>query len=218
MSKFLMDIESYKTRFTGGARQYLFFVFLDMGAPVTNIKSGSQTLEAFKEMASSVLSTFGFGASKDFYPYLVKSTNLPDSTIEEKVIPLQGFNYKIPGDRVFSDWTVTFNIDDKGELLDKLHIWQNSMISIDGGSPFYKGLNSRKQMVFLVDYQGNSFAKYEIFGAWPKSIGQVSMDYTANGIATVDVIFSYLYFKYSKDVPSGLQNLVKQGVNTLLGK
>lgn len=214
----MMDIESYRTRFTGGHRQYLFFVLLQMGGGGGTSKSGLSSIVA------AFAATYGLGAAKDYWPYLVKASSLPTSEISEKTIPMQHFNYKMPGDRVYGDWTVTFNLDSKGELLNELHNWQNKIHSIDGTGDFGntklnvgREMRADKQTVFLVDYQGNTTCSYDIYGAWPKHIGNVILDYNSNEIATVDVVFSYNYHRFVPSVSSGTSNLVKQGVNTLLG-
>lgn len=218
MAKFLMDIESYKTRFTGGHRQYLFFTLLQLKGGGGTAKSG------LLGMIEAFAASYGLGAAKDYWPYLVKATNLPTTEIAEKTIPMQHFNYKMPGDRVYGDWNVTFNLDNKGELLNELHNWQNGIHSIvDKGSfaqtklSVGRGARADKQTVFLVDYQGNTFCSYEIYGAWPKSIGQVMLDYNSNEVATVDVTFSYNYHTFVPEVSSPVSNLIKTGVNTLLG-
>jgi len=219
MAKFLMDIESYKTRFTGGHRQYLFFVLLQL-------KGGGGTSKStgLNSMIEAIGATYGLGAAKDYWPYLVKASSLPATEIQEKSIPMQHFNYKMPGDRVYGDWNVTFNLDNKGDLLKELHAWQEKIHAIGAGGKFEgtilnvgNGERANKQTVFLVDYQGNTFCSYEIYGAWPKSIGNVILDYQSNEVATVDVTFSYNYHRYKSEVGPGVAGLVKQGVNTLLG-
>lgn len=228
--KFLFDVESYRTRFKGGARQYLFFVLLRFpGNQFAPVESSGE----LGKLTDSIAATFGAGASKDFYPYLVKSTILPDSNIEEKIIPMQHFSWKLPGDRVYNDWTVTFNIDDKGLLLRNLHSWQDVIHSVGsrderlnagtGGDfetsilNYTSGTIRNVQTVFLVDYIGNVSSYYDLYGAWPKNIGQVQFDYMANELATVDVTFSYLYHRCGVVKSSELSSIIKKGANVLLG-
>jgi len=210
MAKVLLDIESYRSIFKGGARQYLFFVLFD----IPGNKSSSGMLE---QIASNVLSTFGFGANKNLFPYLVKATSLPESSIDEKTISLQGTSYKLPGNKTYGNWSVTLNVDDEGQILDKLYNWQNLIINSFDDHNFL-GTKIRTQNIFLVDYQGNTFGKYTFYDCWPKSIGNINLDYSTNAILTVDVTFSFHYFTYEKETPSGLTKLVKAGVNALVGK
>ena len=109
--KTLFDIESYRTRFLGGARQYLFFVLFAF--------PGNQAANNTKFMGvlKSALSTFGLGSDQDKIPYLVKSTSLPSFSINEIVTPYPKFDLKTAGLPSYSDWTVSMNVDEKGEIV-----------------------------------------------------------------------------------------------------
>ena len=49
------------------------------------------------------------------------------------------------------------------------------------------------QQVELLGFDGNPIMKYKIVGAWPKSVGEVTLDYTSNDVAQFDVTFTYIY-------------------------
>ena len=58
------------------------------------------------------------------------------------------------------------------------------------------------QEAYLLNSTGNTISVYKLYYAWPKSIGQVSLDYGSNEVSTVDVTFSYQFFNVY-DQPQG---------------
>jgi len=202
--KTLFDIESYRTRFLGGARQYLFFVLFTFPEPTKPESSG------WLSVAQTVLSTFGLGAEQDKFPYLVKSTILPSYGLNEVVTPYTKFDLKTAGYPSYGDWTVTMNIDEKGEIVERFFNW---MEICETSLP---DVYMKDQQIHLVDYQGSSFFTYKLFGAWPKAMSQVTLDYGSSEIATLEVTFSYQYFDVSR-VDSVTESLIKQATNKIAG-
>lgn len=162
-----------------------------------------------------MLSPLGYGSNTNTIPYLVRSTSIPDSSIEEAVIPFPGIPYKMAGTRTYGDWTVSFNIDTEGILLDNFHNWHDLMYDKNHLSTSPKSY-MRNQQLYLIDGRGYTTRKFELYNAWPKSIGAVGLDYSSGDIATMDVTFSYQYYKtgYVGDEKS---SLLTAAVNRLTG-
>ena len=203
--KTLFDIESYRTRFLGGARQYLFFVLFAFPSIPRNDGAPS-----FLDVLKASLSTFGLGADQDRIPYLVKSTSLPTYSINENIMPYPGLDFKTAGLPTYGDWTVSLNIDEKGEILWELYNWLNTCRN--GLPDDYM----RKQEIHLIDYQGSTFTKYELYGAWLKSMGSVGLDYSSNDIATIEATFAFQHMTISTESPE-TTSLIKQATSKLLG-
>ena len=51
-------------------------------------------------------------------------TVLPGISFEEKIIDWPGLSFKMAGTATFSDWAVTFNVDEEGIILQKFNAWQ----------------------------------------------------------------------------------------------
>ena len=246
------DIDTYKTRFLGGMRQYHFFVlfqfpnqkdmdslkgfgnlaasigtgvnqiagnFMDIekvegpGAEVTNVlnKYGPGATKNF-------LNVFGLGADQDLIPYLVKSTQIPSSSLNEIVIDYQVMPIKIPGRREFGDWTVSFNIDNNGEILKKFYDWQRFIVDPMSGRHTSWTKTVRDQEIYLLDYSGNAVKSYKLIGAWPKNISEVSLDYGGEEVAGLEVTFTYQFYEMMEAPSTFAADILKRGINNIIGK
>lgn len=201
----LFDIESYRTRFLGGARAYLFYVFFTI--PGT---TGASESSGIIGIVKSALSTFGLGAEQDKIPYLVRATSLPEASLEEVRTPLTEFDIRTPGIPTYGDWTVSLHVDEKGEILEKFYGW---FYLCQSGLPRDY---MKQQEIYLLDYSGSSMFKYMLYGAWPKHIGAVSLDYSSNDIASVDITFAYQYHVI-ESISSGTASIIKNAANRISG-
>jgi hypothetical protein len=78
-------LDTFKTEIGELARAYLFYVKINPPAGTPNLGTKQK--------------------------YLVKSSTIPSSTIEEIVLPFQGGNFKFAGVSTVEDWECTFNAD-----------------------------------------------------------------------------------------------------------
>ena len=171
--KISFDIDSYKTKFSGGIKQYLFFA-------VFTFPDFAPNLSANQDVISSMLAPLGYGANSNIFPYLVRATNLPDSTFEEVIIPFPGIPIKMAGTRTFGDWTVSFNVDSDGKLIHAFNKWHNLIYDAEKQIPTSKQQYARKQQLFILDNYGSATEQIDLFDAWPKAIGQVTFDYSSS--------------------------------------
>jgi len=266
MAAFNFDIESYKTRFLGGYRQYHFFVLINfpamvvpatvkgagfgIGATVQNAVGSainsmgsmdrmsaedplsSSTSELAETLGSAAgaaadkigdfsrnaLKVFGLGAEQDKFPYYIKSTTLPSSSYTDTATDWQGYSYKQAGRREYNDWTVSYYIDEKIQNLSKFQAWHDMIQSPSGvrtTSPQYM----QDQQIYLLNYTGSIIKSYEMVGAWPKTVGEVQLDYGGEEIATFDVTFAYQYYKITDPSTKSQfsDDLIKRGFNRILG-
>jgi len=276
------DIETYKTRFLGGARQYLFFVVMVLpatdstlskssgggrdddlgllsgikdrirnatepivskynaiskfGTPVTNPLTGlggqlqTSVGNAFSDITSKsianmgqitglrALNIFGLNRENDMIAYHVRSTTLPGMAFDEKVIDWSGLPFKMAGNVMFNDWTVSFNVDEGGTLLQKFNKWQSLIANSERG--FRGSIRDYMidQEVHLLSYSGDSVTSYKLYGCWPKSVGDVALDYSSQEIAVVDVTFSYQRYDVLPGPSPVVGDIIKRGFNRILGK
>lgn len=184
--KIQFDIDSYKTKFSGGIKQYLFFAVFTFPSNLS-VSGGWNTQNAMQSM----LSPLGYNSNDNVFPYLVRATNLPDSTFEEVIIPFPGIPIKMAGTRTFGDWTVSFNVDSDGKLIHAFNKWHNLIYDAETQIPSSKKQYAKNQQLFILDNYGMATERIELFDAWPKAIGQVTFDYSSSDLATMDVTFSY---------------------------
>lgn len=174
-----LNVDEYKAHFSGGARAYLFYV--DLKIP---------------------------GVKDNNIPYYVRSTNTPESSFEEIVIPYPGHYIKMAGTRNYGAWSVSFNVDRKTNLLEYLNKWHN--LIYDPYSQAYSSPNSYMidESFYLLDELGAKKREYKLISAWPLSIGTSSFDYSSTEIVTIDVTFSYQYYMTNITKISKIPNMI----------
>lgn len=164
MSEF--HIQDLKSKTGTFARGYLFNIYFD-SAPV-DITGG-------ENIAS----------------YLVRSSSLPESSIDPIEVPWQGQTYKIGSTHTFSDWSCTFNIDRTAEINKKLLEWQRRVhdpaTNIQGIPRDYFGTIKLE----LLDVVGSIMLTYTLHLVWPSSVGAVDLAQDNKDIAQFDCTFNY---------------------------
>ena len=211
MAVFNVDIETYRSKFLGGARAYLFYVRLGFPGFSNMLQSGLQGAMAgglptdMTSLASagiagglagaeSGINVLGLDKGVQDFSYFVKSTSLPDSNVNETMTYWCGQEYKMSSTRRFSDWSVTFLVDKKADILKKFWDWQK-MIHNPETNMYGKPVSyMADQTLYLIGGDtSEEICVYKLFGAWPKVIGTVTLDYSSNEFASFDVTFSYQY-------------------------
>lgn len=133
------------------------------------------------------------GLWREKYPYLVRATQLPDSNLEEISVPWQGMAYKLASTQTYSDFTVTFNVDAESLIRYDFVNWVNFIHdptnNVHGNPQDYMAILNMTHL----DTDGNDNIQYKMFGAWPKTVGTASLDYSSKDTLQFDVTFSYQY-------------------------
>jgi len=62
-------------------------------------------------------------------PFLVKSAQFPASTIGVIEVPFRGRKIKLPGDRVFNEWSLTAMLDKENKIYDAFVTWMDQLNS-----------------------------------------------------------------------------------------
>ena len=162
------NIDSFKANFVNGAKQYLFYIYLD-----NPIASGNM----------------------DKNVYLVSASSLPEGTIDPIETQWQGQTYKFGSTHTFADWNVTFKVDAKARIRTEFEDWQKIIhdpeTNIHGNPSDYM----RTQKITMLDGVGTPIKSKLLVDAWPTTMSEITLDYASKEIATFDVTFSYLYYK-----------------------
>jgi hypothetical protein len=171
------SVDEYIANVQDFARAYLFRVFLMFPTGFT--------------YDTSVISCFA------------KSTNLPDTAMEEVSSYYMGQQYKQASVRRFTDWQMTMYIDKKTDLLLSFYKWNRMCQSKDNtyGEPDDYALHKTgQQTIWLLDSSNlkNPVMVFKLHGAWPKAITNVALDYNTNDFLTMDLNWSYQYHDITK--------------------
>lgn len=175
------NIESFRSNFRDGARGYLFYVKPQFPADI-----GSDANRAI---------------------YLVRSTSLPTTTLEEVVVPWQGYDYKLAGKYTFDDWTIMFNCDADADIYTWYMDWMRKVHDPVSNKHGHPNEYMEDQLVQLLNRDGQPVLQYKIVNAWPGSIGAMELAYDNAEVAQFEVTFKYMYhvidrIRYDGQTPS----------------
>ena len=134
--------------------------------------------------------------------YLVRTTSIPGSTLEEVNLNWQGFDFFISGKHTFEPLVVTFNTDYKALIRLNFEEWMKKIHNPVTNE--YALLNEYMldQRLQLLDYAGEPVLEYILHDCWPQSLAAAALDYTANDITQWDVTLRYSYYEVT-DQPTG---------------
>jgi hypothetical protein len=162
----MFNLDDFKSNFANGARQYLFYVKPTFP---NNIVTTTRAT------------------------YLAKSASLPNSSFADINLGWQGYSFKFAGRREYSEWNCTFNLDNEGILRTAFEEWQRKIQDPTSNIQSAPSDYFKDQTLELLNNNGVAIMTYKLVGAWPKTIGETSLDYEQNGVATMQVTFTYMY-------------------------
>ena len=182
MSNF--HIEGLKAQIGDYARPYLFYVSIDELPPGLNDK--------FFTVGGASDRMGNMEGRSNQRQFLVRSTSLPASQIDQIPIAYQGLTYKIGSTHTFADWSCTYNIDGNSDIRHFFLQWasliHNPITNRHCSPSRYFG----KVFLSHVNGHGQTIQEYKLIGAWPSTVGEVSLDYSEKGnVASFQVTFQY---------------------------
>lgn len=167
-----LNIESFKSHFETGARAYLFYFEPQFPATVSTMSN---------------------------IRFLVKTANLPSSTIDENITQWQGFDYKTAGKRTYNNLTCTFNVDVNANIRKIFLGWQDLILNPITNRHAMPSEYFKEQSLYLLNPKDFSISLvYKLQFAWPSEVGDLQLDMSqTTDFATFDCTFSYTYFTYA---------------------
>jgi hypothetical protein len=162
-----IDVDAYRSNWTGGAKSYLFY---------------------YKPIFPSSID-----GDTEVSTYLVRSTTVPETAHEEITTNWQGFDFRQAGKAIYSDWSVTFNVDSKAVIHKTFNDWMRLIHDPTSNTYNPSSIYMKDQELEMLGLDGMSIEKIKLYGAWPKNIGPITLDYSQNDICTFDVTFAYIY-------------------------
>jgi len=136
----------------------------------------------------------GVARGDNIATYLVRSTTLPESTIEPIVVPWQGQEYKMGSTHTFAEWECTFNLDSNATLRKQMVEWSRKVhdpeTNIHGSPSDYYG----EAVLELLDVNGAVVMAYTLHQAWPSSIGSLDLAQDNKEVSQFSVTFTYNWF------------------------
>ena len=200
-------ISEFKSKLTqGGARPNLFMVRLNFP----------------NELASVIdFGTIDANSATEKAQFLVKTAQIPASTIGSIDVPFRGRMLKVAGDRTFEPWSVTVLNDGEFTIRKAFEAWSRGINALtenvsqlgygDGGQGYTVDLE-----VFQLSRDGKKPDKtppnitaagndgmdvvraYKFYDAWPSALSAIDLSYESNDqIEEFTCEFQYNYYEVS---------------------
>jgi len=201
-------ISEFKTKLiNGGARPNLFLVRLNFPTTLNQIADISPI-----DSSASITERAEF---------LVKTAQLPASTIGTIDVPFRGRMLKVAGDRTFEPWSVTVINDGEFGIRKAFETWSRginaltenvSQLGYGDDNPGYcvdlevfqlsrdgKSPNKTPQSITAAGVDGMDVVRaYKFYDAWPSSLSAIDLSYESNDqIEEFTVEFQYNYYEVS---------------------
>ena len=137
-----------------------------------------------------------FVSGLDNVQFHAKATSIPTSNLGIIPVGYQGRKIKIPGDRTYDEWTVTFYNDVGWNIRDAFESWHNAISAPESiyGEPILDNIFGS----FSVAQKNNNnetIKTYTLEKAFPSVVGEIALDWDSNdAVETFDVTIAYSYF------------------------
>jgi len=137
----------------------------------------------------------GIGCSGVDQSFYVKSAQYPSSNIGIIEVPYRGRKIKMPGDRVFNEWTGSILLDQGNTMYDCMVGWMdwiNSHSNVEALGISYK---EDWEIQALDPFGSPNGAPVRLVGCWPAEVGTVDFNWeTTDTIAEFSITLHFDYW------------------------
>jgi T4-like virus tail tube protein gp19 len=135
-------------------------------------------------------------------PFMVRTAQLPESTLGTIEVPYFGRKIRLAGDRSFSDWTVTVINDEDFLIRNALEEWSQR---ISGHQSNLRAFGSASPLLYKSTAEVTQFSKtgvpirtYRFNGIFPTSISSIDLNWgDVDSIEEFSVTFQYDWWEVS---------------------
>lgn len=135
--------------------------------------------------------------NKPSLAFQAKAAQMPESAVGEIIVPYLGRQIKVPGDRVYQDWTITVISDEAMILRKQFEKWNMIINSHDINTPdgdVYGWTMASNAEVYTLNRVGKTTHSYTLYGVFPKEVSSVDLAYDNNDtVMEFTVTLAYTY-------------------------
>lgn len=157
---------------------------------------------------------------------LISASATPVASTTSIALGWQGSKSKVAGKTDFQDWNVTVRDDAINAAHTYFQLWRDKVYNVKTGASASLGTSSTYKRTGLIIMLTNGplvsvesavgARGYILHGIWPKEVGQITLDYSTEAVATFPVTLSMDYFE-SLSAAQLAVSAVSNVVNTLVG-
>ncbi len=134
----------------------------------------------------------GLGAPVDIMSIRVTTATLPGSDIDPVETHLGGHTVRHAGRRRFSGtWTTTLVEGQDAQILKRLSSWQQMCYDQRTGKQAGKQNYQSRATIELYDDPGVVTFKRQLYGVWPQSVPDLSLDMNSSEAAIMDITWAF---------------------------
>lgn len=172
------NIDAFRQNFVNGARDYLFYVIPSFPSSIKTYANNLKTNPT----------------------YLVRSSSIPERSVEAAQVNWQGYTYNLGGKSNVQDWTVSYTVDKTAGLYKVFLKWidlvHNPTTNVHGDPNDFMV----DQNVQVLSLDGSeAIIDVKLVGCWASNVGQLSLDYSSSNILSFDVTYKILRVEYNTD-------------------
>lgn len=164
---------------------------------LANMKGGGARPNLFRVVMSFPTFSQDTGEESRTLSFLCKGAQLPEATVGSIEVPFRGRQVKLPGDRVFAEWTITVINDIDFQIKNAFERWGNQINQHRENL----GVNNPQEIfsnakIEHLDNQGNIVKSYEMVGIWPSEVGAIEVSYdSTDEIEEFPVVLQYQFWE-----------------------
>ena len=135
----------------------------------------------------------------------VTSTTLPGRAITNVQVPFMGLQFNVPGTATYPNsngWQITFRVPSNLSIRRKFEDWTKQVFDDSNSTGAYNipSKDSSNQIILaLLDKSGNPLRTYTLFGAYPQSVGDLTVNITNAGeVLEQQITMAYQYWRLSR--------------------
>ena len=144
-----------------------------------------------------VIPSFPNGGDIQLSSFMIKSAQMPTSTVGEILIPFRGRQMFVAGDRTFDPWTLTVINDTNFAVRDAFEIWSNAISShvANEGTANDVSAYYADWTLEALGKNGETIKTYKMVGCWPQAIDPIEVSYdNTDTISEFGVSMRFLYW------------------------
>lgn len=148
--------------------------------------------------------------------FLCHAASLPGSHLGIAPVMYRGREVKLPGERVFQNWTINVLNDTDFGIRNAFEKWSNTINNVKNNTGITNPLIVTSNMsVHQLDRNGVTLKSYTFADCWPVNVGEINLSFSENDrIEEFTVELAYAFWE-TTDVPVGISASV--GINTPIG-
>lgn len=190
-----MEIDSFIANFDGGARPNRYRVILNFPFESSGGINISGTIGAIAGPIS-IGTGFNAGSPSQKFSFMCKAAAIPESALGSINIPYQGRDFKVAGDRTFTDWNVTVLNEENFSIRNAFERWMDRINSHRGNvrTPTTNSYFADAE-VYQLSTTGAILKKYKFHSMFPTNLSEISLGFDQNdSVEEFSAVLSYAYW------------------------